>query len=331
MQSVSKFFQRTGRCLTTQSIRNASSLVIAEHNNSALGEATFSAIAAASQLGECTVLIAGKDCAKSAEEAAKCKGVTKVVVADDAALEFRMPEALAPMVSEMSSNYSHVFVGASSFGKNILPRCAVLSDMAPISDITSIQSEDTFVRPMYAGNAMATVQSTDPVKFVGVRTTSFPPLGESDSSAPIESVSGSMSGPSSEHMAFELSNTSGPSLTSASNVVSGGRGMGNGENFKMLYDMCEKLPDCAVGASRAAVDAGFVGNDLQVGQTGKVVAPQLYVAVGISGAIQHLAGMKDSKVIVAINKDAEAPIFQVADYGIVGDLFEVVPEFNSKI
>lgn len=323
--------QRTVRRLVSQNRRHASCLVVAEHDNSSLGEATFSAIAAASQLGETTVLIAGKDCAKSAEQAAQCKGVSKVVVADSPDLEFRMPENLAPMVSGMSSSYSHVFVGASSFGKNLLPRAAVLSDMAPISDITSIQSEDTFVRPMYAGNAMATVQSTDSTKFISVRATSFPSLGSADSSAPIESVSGSTEGPSSTHVAYELSNTSGPSLTSASSVVAGGRGMGNGENFKMLYDMCEKLPDCAVGASRAAVDAGFVGNDLQVGQTGKVVAPQLYVAVGISGAIQHLAGMKDSKVIVAINKDAEAPIFQVADYGMVGDLFDIVPELNKKL
>lgn len=323
--------QRTVRRLVSQNRRHASCLVIAEHNNSSLGEGTFSAIAAASQLGETTVLVAGKDCAKSAEEAAKCKGVSKVVVADTPDLEFRMPESLAPMVAGMSSGYSHVFVGASSFGKNLLPRAAVLSDMAPISDITAIQSEDTFVRPMYAGNAMATVQSADSVKFISVRGTSFPSLGTSDSSAPIEAVGGSTEGPSSSHVAYELSNQAGPSLTSASSVVSGGRGMGNGDNFKMLYDMSEKLPDCAVGASRAAVDAGFVGNDLQVGQTGKVVAPQLYVAVGISGAIQHLAGMKDSKVIVAINKDAEAPIFQVADYGIVGDLFEVVPELNGKL
>lgn len=323
--------QRTAQRLVTQNVRNASSLVIAEHNNASVGEATFSAIAAASQLGETTVLVGGKDCGKVAEEVAKCKGVTKVVVADNPALEYRMPETFAPFISGMSSNYTHVFVGASSFGKNLLPRAAVLSDMAPISEITSIQSEDTFVRPMYAGNAMATVQSSDTVKFISVRSTSFPSLGASDSSAPIESCEGSTDGPKSEHVAYELSNTSGPSLTSASNVVSGGRGMGNGDNFKMLYDMCDKLSDCAVGASRAAVDAGFVGNDLQVGQTGKVVAPQLYVAVGISGAIQHLAGMKDSKVIVAINKDAEAPIFQVADYGIVGDLFEVVPEFNSKL
>lgn len=323
--------QRTVRRLVTQNKRFASCLVVAEHDNSSLGEATFFAIAAASQLGETTVLVAGKDCAKSALEAAKCKGVSKVVVADNSALEFRMPEALAPMVSGMASNYSHVFVGASSFGKNLLPRAAVLSDMAPISEITSIESEDTFIRPMYAGNAMATVQSIDAIKFISVRGTSFPSLGESDSSAPIEALEGSTDGPSSQHMGYELSNTSGPSLTSATTVVSGGRGLQNGENFKMLYELSGKLPDCAVGASRAAVDAGFVGNNLQVGQTGKVVAPKLYVAVGISGAIQHLAGMKDSKVIVAINKDAEAPIFQVADYGIVGDLFDVIPKLNEKL
>lgn len=323
--------RRSIQVVARQNKRFASCLVVAEHNNQALAEGTFSAVNAASQLGDTTVLIAGSGCAQSAAEAAKLKGVSKVLVAENAAFEHRMPETLAPFVSSLASGYSHVVFGATSFGKNVMPRAAVLNDVAPVSDVISIESEDTFIRPMYAGNALAKVQSSDSIKYMTVRGTSFPSLGESGSDAPIENIAGAAEGPESSHVGYELSNTSGPSLTSASSVVSGGRGMASGDNFNMLYDMADKLSDCAVGASRAAVDAGYVANDLQVGQTGKVVAPQLYVAVGISGAIQHLAGMKDSKVIVAINKDNEAPIFQVSDYGLVADLFEAVPEMNSKL
>lgn len=310
--------------------RFASCLVVAEHNNKILGESTFSAITAASQLGNTTVLVAGKGCGAVAESVSKLKGVSKVLVAEDSAFEHPMPETFAPFVSSVAADYSHIIFGSSSFGKNVCPRAAVLLDCQPIPEVTEIKNENTFVRPMYAGNAMAMVESTCSKKFMTVRTTSFPPSGEGGS-ATIEQISSVIEGPTSAHLGYELSGQSGPSLTSATNVVSGGRGMANGDNFKMLYDMAEKLPDCAVGASRAAVDAGYVGNELQVGQTGKVVAPQLYVAVGISGAIQHLAGMKDSKVIVAINKDEEAPIFQVADYGLVGDLFDLVPELNKKL
>jgi len=324
-------FSRSVRSLSQLSQKRfASCLVVAEHNNAALGEATFSAISAASRLGDTTVLVAGKNCGDAAAEAASCAGVSKVLVAENDAFEFGMPEKLAPFISSLSDSYSHIVVGASAFGKNLLPRAAVLTDCAPITEVTAIESEDTFIRPMYAGNALATVQSTDKIKFLSVRGTSFPSLG-AGGSAPVESIAGEAGVNGAEHVAYELSRTTGPSLTSATTVVSGGRGMQNGENFGLLYEMAEKLDDCAVGASRAAVDAGFVGNDLQVGQTGKVVAPSLYVAVGISGAIQHLAGMKDSKVIVAINKDAEAPIFQVADYGLVADLFDVIPEINSKL
>lgn len=318
--SISNFAQK----------RFASCLVVAEHNNKVLGESTFSAISAASQLGSTTVLVAGKDCDAVAEKASTLKGVNTVLVANDPNFEYPMPENLAPFISSLASEYSHVVFGSSSFGKNVCPRAAVLSDCQPISEVTAIKSESIFERPMYAGNAMTLVESTDKTKFMTVRTTSFEPAAEGGS-ASVEKIEAKAEVSSATHMAFEITTGSGPSLTSATNVVSGGRGMGNGENFEMLYEMCKKLPDCAVGASRAAVDAGFVGNDLQVGQTGKVVAPQLYVAVGISGAIQHLAGMKDSKVIVAINKDEEAPIFQVADYGIVGDLFDVVPELNKKL
>lgn len=310
--------------------RFASCLVVAEHNNQDLGESTFSAISAASQLGNTTVLVAGKDCGAVAEQVSALKGVTTVLVADDPNFEHRMPENLAPFISSMASDYSHVVFGSSSFGKNVCPRAAVLSDCQPIAEVTAIKSENTFERPMYAGNAMTLVESLDKIKFMTVRTTSFEPAGEGGS-ATVEKIDSKAGVSSAMHMAFELAKGTGPSLTSATNVVSGGRGMGNGENFEMLYEMAKKIPDCAVGASRAAVDAGFVGNDLQVGQTGKVVAPQMYIAVGISGAIQHLAGMKDSKVIVAINKDEEAPIFQVADYGIVGDLFTIVPELNKKL
>lgn len=312
--------------------RFASCLVVAEHNNSSLGEGTFSAIAAASQLGNTTVLVAGKNCSSVAEEASKLNGVSKVVVAEHDELEFCMPETLCPFISSMDADYSHIVMGYTAFGKNILPRAAILSDVAPVSDCIQIKDEKTFVRPMYAGNAIATVQSSNAKEYLGVRLTSFPSLGESSEAAPVESVDpGTPTGPQSRHVAYELANNEGPSLTSASAVVSGGRGMGSEENFDLIYNLAQKIPDCAVGASRAAVDAGYCANDMQVGQTGKVVAPQLYMAVGISGAIQHLAGMKDSKVIVAINKDNEAPIFQVADYGLVADLFEAVPELQSKI
>lgn len=307
-------------------------LVVAEHDNKVLKEGTYAAVSAASQLGSTTVLVAGKNCNKIAKKVSTIKGVKKVLVGDYPEFEFGMPETLAPFVSQFSKEFSHIIFGDSSFGKNILPRVAALSDSAPITNVIQIKNEETFVRPMYAGNVLATVQSLDKCKFLTVRLTSFSFSGI-QSECPIESVSSSppILNTKSEHLSFELSVSQGPSLTSATTIISGGRGMGSSKNFKILYDLSKKLPNCAVGASRAAVDSGFAPNDLQIGQTGKVVAPQLYIAVGLSGAIQHLAGMKDSKVIVAINKDSEAPIFQIADYGIIGDLFEKIPELLKKL
>jgi len=307
-------------------------LVVAEHDNKFLKESTYAAISAASQLGSTTVLVAGKDCGEIAKKVSLIKDVKKVLIADYPELEFGMPEILAPFISQFSTEFSHILFGDSSFGKNVLPRIAALSDSAPITDVIQIKNEETFVRPMYAGNVLATVQSRDKCKFLTVRLTSFSFPGM-QSECPVESVSCSppVINKNSKHLSFELSINKGPSLTSATTIISGGRGMGSSKNFEILYDLSRKLPNCAVGASRAAVDSGFAPNDLQIGQTGKVVAPQLYIAVGLSGAIQHLAGMKDSKVIVAINKDSEAPIFQIADYGIIGDLFEKIPELLKKL
>jgi len=315
------FFRRnTGKCL-----------VIAEHDQENLKEATYAAISAASQLGSTTVLVTGKNCLKICKKASMLKNVKKVLSADYSDFKFGMPEVVAPFISQFSNEFSHIILGDSNFGKNILPRAAALSSCAPITDVIQINDEKTFIRPMYAGNVLATIQSQDKCKFLTVRLTSFPLVG-TQSECPIESVSCSPSlKKKSNHLSFELSKNKGPALTSATTIISGGRGLGSSKNFKMLYDLSKKLPNCAVGASRAAVDSGFAPNDLQIGQTGKIVAPQLYIAIGLSGAIQHLAGMKDSKVIVAINKDSEAPIFQVADYGIIGDLFEKIPELLEKL
>ena len=308
-------------------------LVIAEHDNTALKPATLNTVTAAVALGDVTVLIAGAGCRPAADAAAAIDGVAKVLVADDAALGHGLPENLAPLVQGLCSDYSHVLAPATTFGKNLMPRVAALLDVQQISEITAIESEDTFVRPIYAGNAMATVQSADSVKVITVRTTAFEAAqvnDEGSGSADIEEIGGGGDSGLSSFVGHELTKSERPELTSAKIVISGGRGMQSGENFKMLEDIADKL-GAAVGASRAAVDAGFVPNDYQVGQTGKVVAPDLYIAVGISGAIQHLAGMKDSKVIVAINKDEEAPIFQIADYGLVQDLFEALPELSSEL
>ena len=308
-------------------------LVIAEHDNTSLSPATLNTVTAATALGEVTMLVAGANC-RPAAEAAAVDGVARVLLADDPSLEHGLAENLAPLIQGLGGEYGHVLAAATTFGKNLLPRVAALLDVQQISEITAIESEDTFVRPIYAGNAMATVQSADSVKVITVRTTAFEAAQENDeggvSSADIEEIgSGGNSGLSS-FVGHELTKSERPELTSAGIVISGGRGMQLGENFKMLEDIADKL-GAAVGASRAAVDAGFVPNDYQVGQTGKVVAPDLYIAVGISGAIQHLAGMKDSKVIVAINKDEEAPIFHIADYGLVQDLFEALPELSSEL
>ncbi|HEN8797866.1 electron transfer flavoprotein subunit alpha/FixB family protein [Pseudomonas sp. CM25] len=306
-------------------------LVVAEHDNHTLAAPTLHTLAAARQIGaDIALLVAGQDVAGVGFAAAQCAGVTKVLLADDAAYAHQLPENVAPLVANLGRDFSHVLAPATSNGKNLLPRVAALLDVDQISEIISVESADTFKRPIYAGNAIATVQSSAPVKVITVRSTGFEAAPAEGGSAPIEALAGAADAGLSAFVGEELAKSERPELTAAKIVVSGGRGLGNGDNFKHLYSLADKL-GAAVGASRAAVDAGFVPNDMQVGQTGKIVAPQLYIAVGISGAIQHLAGMKDSKVIVAINKDEEAPIFQIADYGLVGDLFEIVPALTSTL
>jgi electron transfer flavoprotein alpha subunit len=301
-------------------------LVIAEHDNATIKPATLNAVTAAARIGgEIHVLVAGCACAAAAEAAAKIAGVAKVRVADAAQYADQSAENLAALVMANAADYSHIVAPATTNGKNFMPRVAALLDVAQISDIVAVEAPDTFVRPIYAGNVLATVQSADAVKIITVRTTAFDAAGAAATSAPLEALAATGDTGKSKLVSRELTKSERPELTAAKIIVSGGRGMGNGENYhKLLEPLADKL-NAALGASRAAVDAGFVPNDYQVGQTGKIVAPQLYIAIGISGAIQHLAGMKESKVIVAINKDAEAPIFQVADYGLVGDLFELVP------
>jgi electron transfer flavoprotein alpha subunit len=306
-------------------------LVLAEHDNATLKPATLNTVSAAAKLGdEVHVLVAGANCGGAAQAAAKIAGVSKVLVADAPAYEHPLAENLAPLVVEQAKSYSHVLAPATSFGKNLVPRVAALLDVAALADITAVVGADTFERPIYAGNAVATVQSADPIKLITVRGTAFDAAAAEGGSAAIENLSAGATSDRARFVSQELSKSERPELTSAKVIVSGGRGMGSGENFAMLEALADKL-GAAVGASRAAVDAGFVPNDYQVGQTGKIVAPELYIAVGISGAIQHLAGMKDSKVIVAINKDEEAPIFQVADYGLVGDLFKIIPELTDSL
>lgn len=305
-------------------------LVIAEHDNAELKPATLNTVCAAAQLGDVDILVAGENCGAVADAAAKIAGVSKVLKADASALKTGLAENVAPMIVDLASGYSHILAPATTSGKNIMPRVAALLDVAQISEITAVVSADTFVRPIYAGNAMATVQSADTVKIITVRTTGFDAAPAEGGSATIEDVSNATDAALSSFVGQELTVSERPELTSAKIVISGGRGMQSGENFPMLEEIADKL-GAAVGASRAAVDAGFVPNDYQVGQTGKVVAPDLYIAVGISGAIQHLAGMKDSKVIVAINKDEEAPIFQVADYGLTADLFDAIPALSAEL
>jgi electron transfer flavoprotein alpha subunit len=305
-------------------------LVIADHDNAAIRPATLNTVSAAAKLGDVAVLVAGSGCKDAADAAAKIAGVKKVLLADNAAYGHGLAENVAPLVVKLAASYSHVVASATTFGKNVMPRVAALLDVAQISDIVAVKDADTFVRPIYAGNAMATVQSKDKIKVITVRGTAFAPAAAEGGSGAVEAVGESTESGLSKFLRQEVQRTERPELTSAKIIVSGGRGMGSGENFKILEALADKL-GAAVGASRAAVDAGFVPNDYQVGQTGKVVAPELYIAVGISGAIQHLAGMKDSKVIVAINKDEEAPMFQVADYGLVGDLFKIVPELTAAL
>ncbi|MBF2759730.1 MAG: electron transfer flavoprotein subunit alpha/FixB family protein [Ectothiorhodospiraceae bacterium AqS1] len=306
-------------------------LVIAEHDHRELAAATLHSVAAAKRLGgDIHLLVAGADCAQAAQAAAKVEGVSRVRVADDAAYAHQAAENVAKLIAKIAGDYSHVLIPATKAGKNILPRAAALLDLSPISDISGIESADTFIRPIYAGNAIAKVQSVDPIKMISVRTTAFDAVAEQGGEASVEAIDSAGDSGLSSFLAQDLTRSERPDLTAARIVVSGGRGMQSGENFAMLERIADKL-GAAVGASRAAVDAGFVPNDYQVGQTGKVVAPDLYIAVGISGAIQHLAGMKESKVIVAINKDEEAPIFQVADYGLVADLFEAVPELEDSL
>ena len=306
-------------------------LVIAEHNNESLNAATLNVVTAAQAIGgDVDILVAGSNCGGAAGEAAQVAGVSKVLSADNAAYANQLAENIAPLVAEVAGGYSHVLFAATTTGKNIAPRAAALLDSQAISEIISVESADTFKRPIYAGNIIATVQSSDAIKVVTVRGTAFDAAAASGGSAAVEAVGSAHDAGVSSFVSEEMAKSDRPDLASADIVVSGGRGMGSGENFALVEALADKLGG-AVGASRAAVDAGFVPNDLQVGQTGKIVAPNLYIAIGISGAIQHLAGMKDSKVIVAINKDEEAPIFQVADYGLVADLFDAVPEMTSQL
>ena len=306
-------------------------LVIAEHDNAALNAATLNVVAAAKQIGgDIEVLVAGEACAAVADAAAKIDGISKVVVADNAAYKYQIAESMGDLVAELGAGYSHILAAATTTGKDFMPRTAALLDVNMISDIVAVESADTFVRPIYAGNAIATVQSSDSVKVITVRGTGFDPVAGEGGSAAVEATAIVKESAISAFVSEELAKSDRPDLAAAEIVISGGRGMGNGDNFEILYKVADKI-GAAVGASRAAVDAGFVPNDMQVGQTGKIVAPSLYIAVGISGAIQHLAGMKESKVIVAINKDEEAPIFQVADYGLVADLFDAVPELEKLL
>jgi len=306
-------------------------LVIAEHDNSSLKPATLNSVTAAQAIGgDIDILVIGSDCQGAAEQAAQVAGISKVLVADNAAYGHQLAENVAPLIAEVGAAYSHVLATATTTAKNILPRAAALMDVQAISEISAVVSADTFKRPIYAGNVIATVQSSDAIKVLTVRGTAFDAAPAEGGSAAIEAVASAHDAGKSEFKGEEVAKSDRPELTAAKIVVSGGRGMGNGDNFSMIYSIADKL-GAGVGASRAAVDAGFVPNDMQVGQTGKIVAPDLYVAVGISGAIQHLAGMKDSKVIVAINKDEEAPIFSVADYGLVADLFTALPELDSAL
>ena len=308
-----------------------STLVIAEHDNQSLKAATLVVAAAAQAVGgDVDILVAGAGCAAVADEAANVAGINKVLLADNAAYEHQLAENVAPLIAEVGSGYSHIFAAHTTTGKNFLPRVAARLDVAQISDIVGVVSEDTFKRPIYAGNAIATVKSNDSIKVVSVRGTAYDGVAAEGGSASVEAVDSTHDAGVSTFVGEEIAKSERPELTAASVIISGGRGMQNGENFQLLNGIADKL-GAAIGASRAAVDAGFVPNDMQVGQTGKIVAPDLYIAVGISGAIQHLAGMKDSKVIVAINKDEDAPIFQVADYGLVADLFQALPELEALL
>jgi electron transfer flavoprotein alpha subunit len=306
-------------------------LVIADHDNASIKPVTLNVLAAAKAIGgDIDVLVAGEGCGAAAEAAAKAEGVAKVLVADNAAYGHSLAENLSLLVADLGKGYSHIITSAGTTGKDFLPRVAALLDVAQISDIIKVESENTFVRPIYAGNAIATVESSDGIKVITVRGTAFDPVAAEGGSAAVEAIDNVQDAGISAFVSEEMAKSDRPELTAADVVISGGRGMQNGDNFKILESVADKL-GAAVGASRAAVDAGFVPNDMQVGQTGKIVAPNLYIAVGISGAIQHLAGMSGSKVIVAINKDEEAPIFSVADYGLVADLFEAVPELDAAL
>jgi len=306
-------------------------LVVADHDNETIKASTLVTVAAATAIGgDIEVLVAGENCGAAGEAASKIAGVSKVLVADNAVYAHALAENVAALIVELGSNYSHILTATTTSGKNFMPRVAALLDVAQISDISGVVSEDTFERPIYAGNAIATVQSSDSIKVLTVRGTAFDPVAAEGGSAPVEVIDNAADTGLTTWDRDEIVKLERPELTAASIIVSGGRGMQNGENFALLESVADKL-GAAMGASRAAVDAGFVPNDMQVGQTGKIVAPDLYIAVGISGAIQHLAGMKDSKVIVAINKDEDAPIFQVADYGLVADLFKAIPELDSML
>ncbi len=307
-------------------------LVLAEHDNQALKPGVTNAVAAAQKIGgEIHLLVAGSACAAAATAAAQVAGVAKVLLADAPHYAGGSPENLATLLVGIAKNYSHVLASASAYGKNVMPRVAALLDVAQVSEIISVESPDTFVRPIYAGNAFATVQSTDAIKIITVRATGFDAVAATGGSAAIENIASAADAGQSRVLKQELTKSDRPELVAAKRIVSGGRGMGDGDKYRQVLEPLADKLGAALGASRAAVDAGFVPNDYQVGQTGKIVAPELYIAVGISGAIQHLAGMKDSKVIVAINKDPEAPIFQVADYGLVGDLFTLVPQLTAAI
>lgn len=306
-------------------------LLIAEHDNKTLNPSTLKALTAAKQLGQdISVLIAGYQCRPVAEAFAKVAGVRRVLLADAKCYQHQTAENLSLLVADVAKDHSHVLAPATTFGKDFMPRLAALLDVNQISDVTKIISADTFERPIYAGNATATVQTQDPIKVVTIRISAFSKTEGEQQPATIETIEGEVDTQLTEFVKQEISTFGRPDLSSARIVISGGRGMQNGENFKLLESLADRL-GAAIGASRAAVDAGFVPNDYQVGQTGKIVAPDLYIAVGISGAIQHLAGMKDSKVIVAINKDPDAPIFQIADFGLVGDLFQIIPELNTEL